>query len=85
MMMPLAEALRYELADAQDVCKRKDAEISKLKSRISELLEDSRLGSDYILDQSNRICELQSRAEYAEAEVIRLKAKLYDALIEDKE
>ena len=81
----MAEALRYELADAQDVCKRKDAEISKLKSRISELLEDSRLGSDYILDQSNRICELQSRAEYAEAEVIRLKAKLYDALIKDKE
>lgn len=81
----LVDDLTYELADAQEMCEQKDAEISKLKSRISELLEDSRLGSDYILDQSNRICELQSRAEYAEAEVIRLKAKLYDALIKDKE
>lgn len=81
----MVEALRYELADAQDVCKRKDAEISKLKSRISELLEDSKKGSDFIFEQNNRISELQHRADNAESEVIRLKAKLYDALIEDKE
>ena len=79
----MAEALSYELADAQDMCK--DAEISKLKSRIGELLEDSKRGSDFIFEQNNRISELQHRAENAEAEVIRLKAKLYDALIKDKE
>lgn len=81
----IVEDLSCKLADAQDMCKRKDAEISKLKSRISELLEDARKGSDFIFEQNNRISELQHRAENAESEVIRLKAKLYDALIEDKE
>ena len=81
----MTEDLSYELADAQDMCERKDAEISKLKSRIGELLEDSKRGSDFFFEQNNRISELQHRAENAEAEVIRLKAKLYDALIKDKE
>ena len=39
---------------------------------------------NYIFEQNNRICELQRRAEDAEAEVIRLKAKLYDLLIAEK-
>lgn len=52
---------------------------------ISELLEDARRGSDYIFKQNNRACDIQRRADDAESEVIRLKAKLYDALIEDKE
>lgn len=80
----IVEGLRRELFNAQETCEQKDAEIAKLKSRINELLEDTQKGADYIFEQNNRICELQRRAEDAEAEVIRLKAKLYDLLIAEK-
>ena len=54
------------------------AEIAKLKARIQELLEDSKHGYE-------SIGELASRAgEAAEAEVIQLKAKLYDLLVAGK-
>lgn len=58
---------------------RKDfGEIAKLKARIQELLEDSKHGYESIGELASRAGEAQRRAEAAEAEVIRLKAKLYD-------
>lgn len=76
------ESLRHKLSDSREMCEQKDAEIAKLKSRINELLEDAKRGADYIFVENNRICELKRRAEDAESGVVRLKAKLYDALIE---
>lgn len=77
----LAEAEKdYEAAHAaaHAVAEEKDAEIAKLKARIQELLEDSKRGCESISEMASRAGEAQRRAEAAEAEVIRLKAKLYD-------
>ena len=77
----LAEAEKdYEAAHAaaHAVAEEKDAEIAKLKARIQELLEDSKRGCESIGAMASRAGEAQRRAEAAEAEVIRLKAKLYD-------
>lgn len=70
----------YEAAHAaaHAVAEEKDAEIAKLKARIQELLEDSKRGCESIGEMASRAGEAQRRAEAAEAEVIRLKAKLYD-------
>lgn len=70
----------YEAAHAaaRAVAEEKDAEIAKLKARIQELLEDSKRGCESIGEMASRAGEAQRRAEAAEAEVIRLKAKLYD-------
>lgn len=77
----LAESVKdYEAAHAaaHAVAEEKDAEIAKLKARIQELLEDSKRGCESIGELAGRAGEAQRRAETAEAEVIRLKAKLYD-------
>lgn len=77
----LAESEKdYEAAHATAhiIAEEKDAEIAKLKARIQELLADSKTGVDYIGELNTRIGEAQRRAEEAETEVIRLKAKLYD-------
>lgn len=63
---------------AHIIAEQKDAEIAKLKARIQELLEDSKRGCEYLGEQATRAGEAQRRAEAAEAEIIRLKAKLYD-------
>lgn len=77
----LAESEKdYEAAhaDAHEVADMKDAEIAKLKARVQELLTDSKVGCDAIHKWSDQASEQQKRAEAAEAEVIQLKAKLYD-------
>lgn len=66
---------------AHIIAEQKDAEIAKLKARIQELLEDSKRGCEYLGEQATRAGEAQRRAEAAEAEVIRLKAKLYDFMV----
>ena len=80
----LAESVKdYEAAHAAAhvVAEEKDAEIAKLKARIQELLEDSKRGCEFIGEQATRAGEAQRRAEAAEAEVIQLKAKLYDFMV----
>lgn len=77
----LTESVKdYEAAHAaaHAVAEEKDAEIAKLKARIQELLEDSKRGCESIGELTTRAGEAQRRAEAAEAEVIRLKAKCYD-------
>jgi hypothetical protein len=79
----LAESVKdYEAAHA--VAEEKDAEIAKLKARIQEPLEDSKYGYESIGELASRAGEAQRRAETAEAEVIQLKAKLYDLLVAGK-
>ena len=83
----LAESVKdYEAAHAaaHAVAEEKDAEIEKLKTRIQELLEDSKRGCESIGELATRAGEAQRRAEAAEAEVIQLKAKLYDLLVAGK-
>lgn len=80
----LAESERdYEAAHAaaHAVAEEKDAEIAKLKARIQELLEDGKRGCEYTGELATRAGEAQRRAEAAEAEVIALKAKLYDFMV----
>ena len=77
----LAESEKdYEAAHAaaHEVAAEKDAEIQKLKARVQELLDDSKIGGEYIIKQSSDLISMRERAEASEAEVIRLKAKLYD-------
>lgn len=83
----LAESMKdYEAAHAaaHAVAEEKDAENARLKARIQELLKDSEHGREYIDTLSARAREAQRRAEAAEAEVIHLKAKLYDLLVAGK-
>lgn len=65
---------------AHIIAEEKDAEIAKLKARIQELLKDSEHGREYIGTLSARAREAQRRAEAAEAETVRLKAKPYDMM-----
>lgn len=66
---------------AHIIAEQKDTEIAKLKARIRELLEDSKRGCEYLGEQASRAGEAQRRAEAAEAEIICLKAKLYDFMV----
>lgn len=82
----LAESEKdYEAAHAaaHEIAEQKDAEIAQLKARIQELLEDSKRGCQSIGDLATRAGDAQRRAEAAEAEVIRLKAKLYDYMTKE--
>lgn len=77
----LAESEKdYEAAHAAAhlVADEKDAEIQRLKARVQELLDDNKIGGEYIIKQSSDFISMQERAEASEAEVVRLKAKLYD-------
>lgn len=73
-----------ELKNLKNECKSLRTRIEQLETRRDELLEDAKRGSDFIIEQSNRIQEAEKRAETAEAEVIQLKAKLYDLMVERK-
>ena len=65
--------------------KRLSEENEVLKARRDELLADVDKGGVNISKLSIQLSEERSRADAAEAEVVRLKAKLYDLLIEKKE
>lgn len=77
----LAESVKdYEAAHAaaHAVAEEKDAEIAKLKAQLeqSKREEDAEInGNVQLIDVARKA---KHRAEAAEAEVIRLKAKLYD-------
>ena len=77
----LAESEKdYEAAHeaAHLVADEKDAEIEKLKDQVSSLTEIGRWNAEKCDEVRSEAWDIQKRAEKAEAEVIRLKAKLYD-------
>ena len=77
----LAESEKdYEAAHeaAHLVADEKDAEIASLKAQVSSLTETGRWNAERCDEVRSEAWDLQKRAEKAEAEVIRLKAKLYD-------
>ena len=60
------------------VADEKDAEIANLKAQVSSLAETGRWNAEKCDEVRSEAWDLQKRAEKAEAEVVRLKAKLYD-------
>lgn len=76
----LSEAVKdYEAAHA--VAEEKDAEIAKLKDQLKQIQETARWNGQRCDEEATAAGEAQRRAEAAEAEVIQLKAKLYDLLV----
>lgn len=79
----LSEAVKdYEAAHA--VAEEKDAEIAKLKDQLKQIQETARWNGQRCDEEATAAGEAQRRAEAAEAEVIQLKAKLYDLLVAGK-
>lgn len=79
----LSEAVKdYEAAHA--VAEEKDAEIAKLKGQLKQIQETARWNGQRCDGEATAAGEAQHRAEAAEAEVIQLKAKLYDLLVAGK-
>lgn len=70
----------YEAAHAAAhlVADEKDAEIASLKAQVSSLAETGRWNAEKCDEVRSEAWDLQKRAEKAEDEVVRLKAKLYD-------
>lgn len=67
-----------ELKVLREECNGLRKRNAELEERRAELLEDSKRGAEYITEQVNRIAELEKTVSDAEAEIVRLKAKLYD-------
>lgn len=77
----LAESEKnYEAAmdAAHMIANEKETEIASLKAQVSSLAETGRWNAERCDEVRSEAWDLQKRAEKAEAEVIRLKAKLYD-------
>ena len=77
----LTESVKdYEAAHAaaHAVAEEKDAEIAKLNAQLTKMQETARWNGQRCDEEATAAGEAQRRAEAAEAEVIRLKAKLYD-------
>lgn len=79
----LSEAVKdYEAAHAaaHAVAEEKDAEIARLKDQLKQIQETARWNGQRCDEEATSTGEAQRRAEAAEAEVIQLKAKLYEHL-----
>lgn len=82
----LTESVKdYEAAHAaaHAVAEEKDAEIAKLKDQLAKMQETARWNGQRCDEEATVAGEAQRRAEAAEAEVIRLKAKLYDYMTKE--
>lgn len=82
----LTESVKdYEAAHAaaHAVAEEKDAEIAKLKAQLTKMQETARWNGQRCDEEATAAGEAQRCAEAAEAEVIRLKAKLYDYMTKE--
>lgn len=88
------ESLKRELAqskkdyaeardDAFAESEAKNRQIEQLSARRDELLSQLEQGAKLCAENFAKFREQEARAEAAEAQIIRLKAKLYDLLIKD--
>ena len=64
--------------------RKRDAEIARLKDQLKQIQETARWNGQRCDEEATAAGEAQRRAEAAEAEVIQLKAKLYDLLVAGK-
>lgn len=76
---------RKELAELKDLNARLGKENEKLAARRDELLEEVKQGADYTSKLIEQKMMAEARAEAAEAEIVKLKAKLYDMMMAGKE
>lgn len=74
-----------ELKELRSENERVRKENKELTAKIEEAVDDMLGNAEEVGRLSKRIESIQSRAEEAENEVVRLKAKLYDLLVERKE
>ena len=83
----LAESVKdYEAAHAaaHAIAEEKDSEIVRLKTQLAQMQETARWNGQRCDEEATAAGEAQRRAEAAEAEVIQLKAKLYDFMVGNK-
>ena len=83
----LAESVKdYEAAHAaaHEIAAQKDAEIEQLRAQLKQSQETARWNGQRCDEEATAAGEAQRRAEAAEAEVIQLKAKIYDLLVAGK-
>lgn len=69
---------------AHIIAEQKDAEIAKLKDKLKQSQETARWNGQRCDEEATAAGEATRRAEAAEAEIIRLKAKLYDLMVAAK-
>lgn len=69
-----------ELSELRGINTRLGEENKALVARRAELLEDAKRGAEYISSLNSELAETRARAEAAEAEIVQLKARLYDLL-----
>ena len=79
-MADRARSAEKRVAELEDY-EEKDAEIARLKDQLKQIQETARWNGQRCDEEATAAGEAQRRAEAAEAEVIQLKAKLYDLLV----
>ncbi len=78
----LVEASK-ELCTKDTKIKSLEARVTQLEQRRDDLLKQVKEGSDTAVQNWNMYREQQDRADAAEAETVKLKAKLYDLLVKE--
>ena len=76
----------YEAAHAaaHEIANQKDREIAQLKDQLKQIQETARWNCQRCDEEAAAAGDAERRAEAAEAEVISLKAKLYDFMVGNK-
>lgn len=72
-----------ELKVLREERRKLSEQVKQLTARRDELLADAKRGTEYIGELNSRLTDTKARAEAAEAEVVKLKARLFDLLIKD--
>lgn len=70
--------------DAEQKVETLKAQVTELKDQLKQIQETARRNGQRCDEEATAAGEAQRRAEAAEAEVIQLKAKLYDLLVAGK-
>lgn len=77
-----AHAAAHEISEQKDtIIENLNQRVSQLEARRDELLKEVKDGADTAVQHWNKFREQEDRADRAEAEIIKLKAKLYDLLV----
>lgn len=72
------EALKAQVAELQQVRNAQQGEIERLSAKCADTAKAAESLNKWRTDEHNALERERCRAEAAEAEIIRLKAKLYD-------
>lgn len=72
-----------ELKVLREERRKLSEQVKQLTARRDELLADAKRGTEYIGELNSRLTDTEARAEAVEAEVVKLKARLFDLLIKD--